>query len=707
MKSWFKYASAMAVMAAMALVATLYINCSGKFGSSGENSGDAAAPNPVTPTVAPDVVLKIDSSGTIGTINPYIFGLNIGWTGNGDKIIESGDMLRDRSFRLALDADHRQWVPSLWSAANGVIVKDNSVGDATPTGGNSIPGSMKMSQTADGYTCLDQVLLDGVQADSDYQLNFSSMATSGTPKLLAFFADTSVMPISLSANPVSDRMATTLNSWTRHTKTLRPSVTSIPAYFRLCLATAGTAYVDEVRLNRRGLEPTVKVMAKTRLQELRVKGIRFGGSSMNTYFWKNAIGPRLLRAEFFTDLKNYETPAYSLHEFLNLCEELQLAPLMEINVLDTAGNAADLIDYILSCNPSKSGCSATAMGNLRLKNGRPDPWNVNTFEIGNEPATSYGSGTNYAVLAKAISSAVRARATTLNKVIFLGGVVEAGFISADWIANTPLIGDWNPQVYVNAGNIKGNVDFVHGHFYPYNSWDADEATRFRLVMSGGEVLRKNIATVRAQTGGLPLGITEFHVDIAKPDTDEKQVEFFKDFQSGLAIGQMYHTMINQNLAGAQIFNFSGDVGYGITRDPDQFFLRPAGLAFSLFSVSAGDTLINTTATGASTISIATGVGIIPSNTNYSSISAFASKDSAGNHHIFILSSEYVARKKISLQISGFTPISGKLISYVSGKLSEHNENLASNVGLVETPISVANTFEITIEPHSMVRVDLK
>jgi hypothetical protein len=310
-------------------------------------------------------------------------------------------------------------------------------------------------------------------------------------------------------------------------------------------------------------------------------------------------------------------------------------------------------------------------------------------------------------LTKSIASAVRSKASYLGKTVFLSGVVEAGFNLADWIAAVPFLQNWNADVYSDSIGLKSTVDFTHGHFYSYNGYDPDEATRFRNVMSGGEVLRKNILEVVSKTGGLPLWLTEFHVNIEKSEPKEILTDYLKDFQSGLVIGQIYFQLINQKIPGAHIFNFSEEVGYGITRSSNQFSLRPAGLAFSFLSGAAGDTLINSQMTGASSTVITGGVGIIPSNTSFSNLSSFVSKDSTGSYHVFILNSDYAVGSAVKIQFDGFTPSEGQLVSYSHGLLSDNNESNPNNITIKSKSLPVGSKFEVVIEPHSMMRIDLR
>lgn len=681
------------VLSAVGLILFNYVNCSNKTPTSSGGNTDNSASYTVDVNVA---------NTTVGNISPFLFGANLNWNKQAHGIIEFGELIRDRSFR------QQSGVKKLWAeypnpAISGVVNYHNTGGDNSPAGGNASAGYMQLSQTAPGFTCIDQVLLNAIQTGQTFDLHFSSYGEDNAPALVAFFTDGLATPISSFSNYI----ATTQNAWAQHSLSITTTGTAEPAKFRICLASTGSARIDEIRLSQAGSAPQVKALAKSQMQNLKITTLRWpGGTAVDTFIWPASVGHQLQRAELTDDHGDYETPALGLHEFLNLCEELNIEPLIQVNVLDSTTNAANLVEYIL-------GSSATPQGAKRAANGRAAPWAASYFEIGNEPTANYkganteaNTGANYASLTKAIVVSMRNKANALGKTIYFSGINESSFILADWIAAVPILFNWNNQVFALGSGIRSDVQFTHGHFYTYFGYDADEATRYRKVMSGGEVLRKTMIQVSSLTGNLPYLLTEFHVRIEN-NQDDIKTEFFKDYQSGLAIAQIYQTLFNQQASGAHFFNFSDSVGFGMTRDSANFYLRPAGVAFTLLSELASATLLSSTVTGAETISITSGTGNIPSLTTYPNFSAVATRTATNKYHIVLINADYTKSANVTLSTSGFVPTVGQKVSYSNSNLSANNESAPASVTLTSQSISAHQNLNLVVPAHSVLRIDLE
>lgn len=68
------------------------------------------------------------------------------------------------------------------------------------------------------------------------------------------------------------------------------------------------------------------------------------------------------------------------------------------------------------------------------------------------------------------------------------------------------------------------------------------------------------------------------------------IMIYRHFVSSIADMLIY--MIDKELPGADIYNFIDLNGFGIIRDPETNILRPAGLVFRLFSVMAGENMLD-------------------------------------------------------------------------------------------------------------------
>lgn len=124
------------------------------------------------------------------------------------------------------------------------------------------------------------------------------------------------------------------------------------------------------------------------LKEIHVPLLRWpGGCFADEYHWKNGIGEKTKREKKINT--NWggviEDNSFGTHEFFELCRQLGCKTYINGNVgTGSAQEMADWIEYMTFDGVS-------AMADLRRKNGREEPWNVDYFGIGNE---NWGCGGN-------------------------------------------------------------------------------------------------------------------------------------------------------------------------------------------------------------------------------------------------------------------------------------------------------------------------
>lgn len=124
------------------------------------------------------------------------------------------------------------------------------------------------------------------------------------------------------------------------------------------------------------------------LKALKVPVMRWpGGCFADDYHWMDGIGPQEQRA--YISNNNWggtlEDNSFGTHEFLNLCEMLDIEPYISGNVgSGSVEEMAKWVEYMTS--DAKS-----TMADLRRSNGRQEPWRVKYFGIGNE---AWGCGGN-------------------------------------------------------------------------------------------------------------------------------------------------------------------------------------------------------------------------------------------------------------------------------------------------------------------------
>ena len=128
------------------------------------------------------------------------------------------------------------------------------------------------------------------------------------------------------------------------------------------------------------------------LKKLKVPVLRWpGGCFADTYHWQDGIGPKPKRPSMLNvwwgNVK--EDNSFGTNEFLNMCEVLGAAPYLSGNV--GSGTPQELSDWVkYTTHPNGS----SPMPELRVKNGRPNPWHVKYWGLGNE---AWGCGGNMKV----------------------------------------------------------------------------------------------------------------------------------------------------------------------------------------------------------------------------------------------------------------------------------------------------------------------
>ncbi len=128
------------------------------------------------------------------------------------------------------------------------------------------------------------------------------------------------------------------------------------------------------------------------LKKLKIPVLRWpGGCFADTYHWMDGIGPKKERPSMLNiwwgNVK--EDNSFGTNEFLNMCEILGAEPYLSGNV--GSGTPQELADWVkYTTHPNGS----SPMPELRAKNGRPNPWKVNYWGLGNE---AWGCGGNMKV----------------------------------------------------------------------------------------------------------------------------------------------------------------------------------------------------------------------------------------------------------------------------------------------------------------------
>jgi hypothetical protein len=106
-----------------------------------------------------------------------------------------------------------------------------------------------------------------------------------------------------------------------------------------------------------------------------------GNHTRNGFLWKKQRGPRWLRPGTVFNHDGMAgimtTRGWSIFEAIEMCEAMGIEPAITIKSTETYEDLGDLVEYLYAPSGGKS-----QWGDLRAKDGHPDPYKISWFEIG-------------------------------------------------------------------------------------------------------------------------------------------------------------------------------------------------------------------------------------------------------------------------------------------------------------------------------------
>lgn len=172
-----------------------------------------------------------------------------------------------------------------------------------------------------------------------------------------------------------------------------------------------------------------------------------GGNFLSGYNWQNGVGKKDYRLPYYDHAwYQWEYNDVGTDEFMKWCEYIGSEPMITINTGDgTIEQAKNWIEYMI-------GSINTKYGKLRYKNGRKNPYELQTIFIGNEMFGGWQIGhTDPITYANKYNSFVK-ELKKLNK--------KLRFIAVG--ACSDHFGHWNEYV---LKNIKEKIDELSVHYY--------------------------------------------------------------------------------------------------------------------------------------------------------------------------------------------------------------------------------------------------
>ena len=268
------------------------------------------------------------------------------------------------AYKQEIDEPHRPWYPD-----GAVQVAHYSLDTANPfNGARSQKVELPSERARAGISQDGFYLKQGIS----YKLHLH-MRSEGNVRVRAWLhGDGQTLGGPVSLGSAGER-------WTAAEGEMRATRTVDNATLTIDFEGPGTLWLDRVYLIGSdavlGLwRPDVVAALKAMHPEI----IRFGGSTIENYEWKDGIGPWDQRQPFTTVWGGLEENFVGYDEFIRLCKYVGAEPLICVRWAGRKPqDAADEVEY---CN----GSAKTHWGKLRAQNGHPEPYRVKYWQIGNE-----------------------------------------------------------------------------------------------------------------------------------------------------------------------------------------------------------------------------------------------------------------------------------------------------------------------------------
>ena len=188
------------------------------------------------------------------------------------------------------------------------------------------------------------------------------------------------------------------------------------------------------------------------VQSLKPAFIRWpGGSFASTYLWKDGIGPLAARKYHPNVMWGGYSDYYSFgtDEFLELCRQLHAKPLIVLPATNTdPANIQYAMDWVHYLNDPPG----TEWGRLRAANGHAEPYDVDLFQIDNEPMNFNLTPDQYAAIVNAYGSQLR-------KIAPRAKIIACGQKRSNDM-------NWSEKLIDQAGD---NFDVIGCHNYEYEN----------------------------------------------------------------------------------------------------------------------------------------------------------------------------------------------------------------------------------------------
>lgn len=437
------------------------------------------------------------------------------------------------------------------------------------------------------------------------------------------------------------------------------------------------------------------------LKKLKVPVLRWpGGCFADTYHWKDGVGPKKERPSMLNvwwgNVK--EDNSFGTNEFLNMCELLGAEAYLSGNV--GSGTPQELSDWVrYTTHPNGS----SPMTDFRQKNGRPNPWHVKYWGLGNE---AWGCGGN--MRPEHYANVYRQYATFMTNWSNTDRIfrIASGASDADY--------NWTE---VMMRDIPLNMlDAIGVHHYSVIDWnhkgsatgfsEEEYFTTMQKAMQMEELVTKHSAIMDKYDPKkkIAMAVDEWGgwYDV-EPGTNGAFLYQQNTMRDAMIAGTTLNTFNNHcdrvRMANiAQIINVLQAV---ILTNEEKLVLTPTYHVMEMYNVHQDAMMLPITITSAD---------YKMGKEKLKAISASASKDKNGLTHISLVNIDANKAQTVSINISGasYTSVTGRILK--SDKIQNYNSFEKPNnivpVAYKDAKLN-GNKLELTLPPFSVVVLELK
>jgi alpha-N-arabinofuranosidase len=660
--------------------------------------------------------VSVDTASTLHKVDPRIYGQFVEHFG---RIVQGGlwaELLENRKFS-PVDPDRAQ-VANPWKPESDRTYVSYVIDRAISLNGISAQ-RVSLFGTARSWRGISQTGFD-VLGGKEY-VAYAWIKTDVPEARVSFRLEAAHGEVAAHAEAKVQR-----GDWQKYEVRLTPGRDLRPATFRIAFDSPGIRWIGAASLmpadHVNGMRPDVLELVKRMAPPI----IRWpGGGYSDAYDWRKAIGPRDQRPTqprlpygipYGYD-HGIDTDDFGTDEFLQFCSLIGAEPFITVNFgMGTPEMAADWVQY---CN----GPADSKWGAVRAANGRPAPYGVKNWGVGNElwlysGEPGFTNAEGYATYFIPMAQAMRAVDPTV-QITAVGG-----FMSAK---------GWDEPLLQRAWE---HIDLLSLHtYYPGGSWPAalvnDPVQAYKAVVAQPDIVEQNLQKLLTTADQITQNRkkiliafdewNEWDWDYPRPvDTPARStinqiidlvnksgLEMNQTHRDGMYAARMLHVFMRagDRLPIACRTHLVNSFG-AIRTDSTRAFITASGIMMELYRQHSGTTLLKTDVRAPSFDVPEQGWTGIPSLDATATLSADGRKLFV---HLINLEAEQPMQVRLQIKGRGVSP-EADAWQIASQDFLSRNDFGVTNVYIQHNPVRGASQdFTHTLPPHSatILEINLK